>query len=194
MCSSSTTGGDPHVARTHVNIRACRDDDSETMLAVINAAAEAYRGAIPADCWHQPYMPAAEFEGEITAGVRFKGYEVDGVLAGVMGVQAVHNVDLIRHAYVLPAYQGRGIGSALMTHLRSQTDRQLLVGTWTAATWAIGFYERHGFTLVPEASKALLLRTYWNISQRQIETSVVLASPSLSPEEAIRLVKTAVPI
>jgi len=128
---------------------------------------------------------------DIAAGITFVGYEVDGVVAGVMGIQPVRNVDLIRHAYVLPAYQGHGVGSALLTYLRAQTHRQILIGTWTAAIWAIRFYERHGFHLVPEATKALLLRTYWTVSERQIETSVVLAAPRLTSEEAGKLVERA---
>lgn len=158
------------------------------MLAIINAAAEAYRGVIPQDCWHEPYMPADELRFEIEAGIAFMGCEIEGELAGVMGIQPVRNVDLIRHAYVFPAYQGRGVGSALIAHLRTRADRQILVGTWTAATWAIGFYERHGFQLVPEETKAPLLRTYWTISERQVETSVVLAAPHLDHEGAARLI------
>jgi GNAT superfamily N-acetyltransferase len=183
--------GDAFAAASQPTIRRCRDDEAETMLAIINSAAEAYRGAIPADCWHEPYMPAAELQSGIAAGITFVGYEVDGVLAGVMGIQPVGNVDLIRHAYVLPTYQGRGIGSALIAHLRGQVFRPILVGTWTAATWAIRFYERHGFHLVPEATKALLLRSYWTVSGRQIETSVVLAAPRLTSEDARELVERA---
>jgi GNAT superfamily N-acetyltransferase len=170
-------------------IRPCRDDETATMLTIINSAAEAYRGAIPADCWHEPYMSAAELQAEIAAGIAFTAHEIDGVVAGVMGIQPVRNVDLIRHAYVLPAYQGRGVGSALIGYLRARTLRPILVGTWTAATWAIRFYERHNFQLAPESIKALLLRTYWTISQRQIETSVVLTAPRLSEEEARQLVR-----
>lgn len=181
----------PRAAQSQLPIRNCRENETETMLAIINSAAEAYRGAIPADCWHEPYMPAAQLQSEIAAGIKFVGYEVDGVLAGVMGIQPVRNVDLIRHAYVLPAYQGRGVGSALIAYLRAQTFRPMLVGTWTAATWAIRFYERHGFQLVPETAKAPLLRTYWTVSARQIETSVVLAAPRLTSEEAGKLVERA---
>jgi GNAT superfamily N-acetyltransferase len=160
-------------------IRRCRDDERPAMLAIVNAAAEAYRGVIPADRWHEPYMPAAELDGEIAAGVVFWGAEVDGALLGVMGIQAVRDVDLIRHAYVLPATQGRGIGSALIEHLLRTTTRQLLVGTWAAAEWAITFYRRHGFQQVSPATKTRLLQTYWTIPARQIETSVVLARPPL---------------
>jgi GNAT superfamily N-acetyltransferase len=176
MQPTQPLGGDTLAARSQPSIRRCRKDEAATILAIINAAAEAYRGAIPVDCWHEPYMAAAELQSEIAAGITFVGYEMDGVLAAVMGIQPVRDVDLIRHAYVLPAYQGRGIGSALITQLRAQTLRPILVGTWTAATWAIRFYERHGFQLVPEATKERLLRSYWTIPERQIETSVVLAA------------------
>jgi len=159
------------------SIRPCRRDERATILAIVNSAAERYRGAIPSDCWHEPYMSAKELEREIAAGVEFWGYEVDGELLGVMGIQHVRDVDLIRHAYVLPASQGRGVGSALLAHLRALTTRPILIGTWADAEWAIRFYERHGFELVSPSRKASLLKTYWTISDRQIETSVVLASP-----------------
>src|SRR5438445_2387999 len=126
-------------------IRRCRDDDRPAILAIVNAAAEAYRGVIPADCWHEPYMPRDELDAEIAAGVAFWGCEEDGALTGVMGIQPVRDVDLIRHAYVLPGGQRRGVGGAILHHLRSLTDRPMLVGTWAAAEWAIRFYERHGF-------------------------------------------------
>jgi len=160
-------------------IRRCRDDETPTILAIINAAAEAYRGVIPADCWHDPYMPADELRSEVAAGVAFWGCEADGVLLGVMGIQPVQDVDLIRHAYVLPAHQHRGIGTALLQHLRGLSARRMLIGTWAAAEWAIRFYRRHGFELVPAERKATLLRTYWTVPERQIETSVVLADPPL---------------
>jgi GNAT superfamily N-acetyltransferase len=156
-------------------IRRCRDDERETILELVNAAAEAYRGVIPDDCWHEPYMPAEELDREIAAGVEFWGYEADGELIGVMGIQPVRDVVLIRHAYVLPARQGEGIGRALLTHLRAMTDRPILIGTWASAEWAIRFYERNGFELVSEKTKNELLKTYWDIPARQIETSVVLA-------------------
>jgi GNAT superfamily N-acetyltransferase len=158
-------------------IRPCRDDERAAILAIVNAAAEAYRGAIPADRWHEPYMDAAELDAEIAAGVAFSGYEDGGELVGVMGVQPVRDVDLIRHAYVVPERQGRGIGAALLEHLARSTSRRMLVGTWAAAEWAIGFYRRHGFELVSPERKAQLLRAYWTIPERQIETSVVLANP-----------------
>jgi GNAT superfamily N-acetyltransferase len=160
-------------------IRPCRDDERAAILAIVNAAAEAYRGVIPADRWHEPYMPALELAGEIAAGVAFWGYEVDGALVGIMGIQRVGDVDLIRHAYVSPGSQGRGVGSALLARLAGSATRRMLVGTWAAAEWAIRFYRRHGFELVPPELKAELLKTYWTIPDRQIETSVVLASPPL---------------
>jgi GNAT superfamily N-acetyltransferase len=175
-------------AALHPVIRGCRADEIHTMLDIINAAAQAYRGHIPADCWHEPYMSATELKAEIAAGVVFTGCEIEGTLAGIMGIQPVSNVDLIRHAYVLPDFQGQRIGSGLIGHLRARTRRQVLVGTWMAATWAIGFYERHGFQLVSDQLKASLLRTYWTVSERQIETSVVLASPHLTKSEALTLI------
>ncbi|MGB6143641.1 MAG: GNAT family N-acetyltransferase [Rhodanobacter sp.] len=171
-------------------IRRCRDDERATILAIIQAAAEAYRGVIPDDCWHEPYMTLRELDGEIAAGVEFRGYEMDGALVGVMGVQAVRDVDLIRHAYVLPGQQGRGIGGELITHLRRKSARRMLVGTWSAADWAIRFYQRHGFEPVPTAQAPKLLRAYWNISERQIEASVVLADvrpiPAGTPTRFLR--------
>jgi GNAT superfamily N-acetyltransferase len=162
-------------------IRPCRDDERAAILAIVNAAAEAYRGVIPADRWHEPYMEAADLDAEIAAGVAFSGFEEGGALVGVMGVQPVRDVDLIRHAYVLPERQGRGIGAALLEHLARSTSRRMLVGTWAAAEWAIGFYRRHGFELVSPERKADLLRAYWTIPERQIETSVVLANPPDAP-------------
>jgi GNAT superfamily N-acetyltransferase len=160
-------------------VRPCRDDERAAILSIVNAAAEAYRDVIPADRWHEPYMPADELDGEIAAGVAFWGYEDDGALAGIMGIQPVGDVDLIRHAYVAPASQRRGIGGALLEHLAQSARRRMLVGTWAAADWAIRFYERHGFELVAPERTAALLKTYWRIPDRQIETSVVLAKPAL---------------
>jgi GNAT superfamily N-acetyltransferase len=165
------------------SIRSCRDDERAAILLIVNAAAEAYRTVIPADRWHEPYMPADELEGEMAAGVAFWGYEAEGALVGVMGIQPVRDVDLIRHAYVLPGYQRHGVGSALIEHLRGLSDRPMLVGTWAAAEWAISFYRRHGFELVSPERKNVLLKTYWTIPDRQIETSVVLASPPLDRDQ-----------
>jgi GNAT superfamily N-acetyltransferase len=160
-------------------IRRCGEEDLATMLAIVNGAAEAYRGVIPADRWHEPYMPEAELREEIAAGVEFWGLETADGLAGVMGVQPVRDVDLIRHAYVRPGHQRHGVGAELIEHLRRRSARRMLVGTWAAATWAISFYERHGFVLVAPERAAALFRAYWTIPERQIETSVVLAYPPL---------------
>jgi GNAT superfamily N-acetyltransferase len=158
-------------------IRLCRDDERAAILAIVNAAAEAYRGVIPDDRWHEPYMDAQELESEIAGGVAFWGYEADGELIGVMGIQPVDDVDLIRHAYVLPGGQRQGVGGALLLHLRRLTARPMLVGTWAAAEWAIRFYRRNGFEPVSPERKTELLKTYWSIPDRQIEVSVVLADP-----------------
>lgn len=158
-----------------MGIRLCRDDERPQILAIVNAAAEAYRGVIPADRWHEPYMSDAELDRELDDGVVFWGHEVDGELVGVMGIQAVDEVDLIRHAYVLPERQGEGIGRVLLEHLRATASRPMLVGTWASAEWAIRFYERNGFALVTPEQKTALLRRYWSIPDRQIENSVVLA-------------------
>jgi GNAT superfamily N-acetyltransferase len=158
------------------NIRLCRDAERAAILAIVNAAAEAYRGVIPDDCWHEPYMSQNELESEIAAGVRFWGYEVDHALVGVMGIQPVRDVDLIRHAYVLAAHQRQGVGSALLQHLHGLSSQRMLVGTWAAAEWAIRFYRRHGFELVSPERKTAPLQTYWTVPDRQVETSVVLAN------------------
>jgi GNAT superfamily N-acetyltransferase len=156
-------------------IRACDDADVPRILEIVNAAAERYRGAIPEDCWREPYMPPHELAHERAAGVRFLGVEREGRLVGVMGVQAVKDVHLIRHAYVLPSAQGHGVGSRLLQAFVAMTPRPLLVGTWAAATWAIGFYERHGFALASREATPALLAAYWDVPPRQAEVSVVLA-------------------
>ena len=158
-------------------IRPCRRDERDAISAIVNAAAEAYRDVIPADRWQEPYMPEGELDGEIAAGVAFWGYEDGGELLGIMGIQPVDDVDLIRHAYVVPAAQGRGVGGELLEHLMADTARRVLVGTWAAAEWAIRFYAGHGFEQVTREVKTELLRTYWTIPERQIDTSVVLARP-----------------
>jgi GNAT superfamily N-acetyltransferase len=157
-------------------IRPCRADERDAIVAIVNAAAEAYRGVIPADRWHEPYMSRAELDAEIAAGVVFWGHEAGGDLTGVMGIQRVRDVELIRHAYVAPAWQGRGVGGTLLEHLAA--GRPMLVGTWAAAEWAIRFYERHGFVRVAPARVPELLRAYWDIPERQVETSVVLRRAS----------------
>jgi GNAT superfamily N-acetyltransferase len=158
-------------------IRLCREDERDEVYAIVNAAAERYRGVIPEDCWHEPYMPEDALDEEIAAGVEFWGYENDDRLAAVMGVQPVKDVVLIRHAYVRPEHQGQGIGGALLRRLTANTEARILIGTWAAAEWAIGFYRKHGFVQVTPEEKDELLKTYWDIPERQIETSVVLAKP-----------------
>ena len=155
-------------------IRDCTEADFEAIEVIINDAPEAYRGAIPPDCWHEPYMSAEQLKNEITAGVKFWGWEDSGDLAGIMGLQNVRDVTLIRHAYVRTAQQGQGIGGRLLEFLAEKATRPLLVGTWAAAEWAIRFYERRGFRLATPQEKDRLLTKYWTISERQRETSVVL--------------------
>lgn len=156
-------------------IRLCRDSEAEAIYSIINDAAEAYKGIIPQDRWQEPYMSKDELQEEMNADVTFWGYEEDGELLGVMGIQPVQDVTLIRHAYVRPAHQGQGIGGMLLAALRRQTTRPILVGTWANAAWAIRFYVKHGFRLLSPEEKDRLLRNYWSIPERQIETSVVLA-------------------
>jgi GNAT superfamily N-acetyltransferase len=159
-------------------IRPCNEADFDHIHAIINDGARAYQGIIPADRWHEPYMSEAELHSEIAKGVEFSGFEQDNTLQGVMGIQHVLDVTLIRHAYTRTTSQKQGIGAKLLTHLRDQTTRPILIGTWTDASWAIGFYQRQGFTFVPPEQKAPLLKKYWTVPDRQIETSVVLADPS----------------
>ncbi len=156
-------------------IRPCNRDDAATILNIINDAATAYRDVIPSDCWHEPYMSMEYLQQELHAGVRFWGHEHDGVLIGVMGIQHVRDVTLIRHAYVRTIHRNKGIGGKLMSHLKTMISEPALVGTWASAAWAIRFYEKHGFSLVSMEEKNRLLRRYWSISDRQTETSVVLA-------------------
>jgi N-acetylglutamate synthase-like GNAT family acetyltransferase len=156
-------------------IRQCNNSDFETIYSIINEAAEAYRGVIPEDRWKAPYMDREELQHEIDAGVVFWGYEEDGTLIGVMGIQDVMDVTLVRHAYVRTARQNQGIGGTLLSELRNKTTRPLLMGTWSDAVWAVRFYERHGFRLVTPKEKTRLLRKYWSIPERQVETSAVLA-------------------
>ena len=156
-------------------VRQCHDHEFEVIYSIINDAAQAYKGVIPADRWKEPYMSKDELRHEMDEGVVFWGYEEDGELVGVMGIQHVQDVTLIRHAYVRPAKQNQGIGGKLLSFLHRQTARPILIGTWADATWAIRFYEKHGFRLVSPEEKGRLLRKYWSVPARQIETSVVLA-------------------
>lgn len=156
------------------NIRRCTDKDLPGIAAVISEAAIAYRGVIPADCWHEPYMTQADLVSEISAGIAFWGWQEDDRLVGVMGLQKVADVTLIRHAYVRPPVQGRGIGTALLNALAAQAPGPLFVGTWATAEWAIRFYSRHGFRLVSQGERDRLLQTYWTVPSHQRECSVVL--------------------
>jgi GNAT superfamily N-acetyltransferase len=153
-------------------IRKCQPGDTERIYFIINEAAKAYEGVIPPDRYHQPYMPMDELKREIKR-MTFIGWEVDGELVGVMGMEPIKDVTLIRHSYILPDYQQQGIGSKLLKHIEGMvTTSRLLVGTWADAHWAIDFYRKHGFTLLPDKDE--LLGAYWDIPRRQVETSVVL--------------------
>jgi len=156
-------------------IRRCTEDDFETVYSIINDAATAYKGVIPADRWREPYMSTDHLRQELDDGVVFWGYDEDGGLVGVMGIQDVQDVTLFRHAYVRTTMRNRGIGGKLLSFLSGQTKRPVLIGTWVAADWAIRFYEKHGFRLVTMEEKDRLLGKYWSIPGRQTETSVVLA-------------------
>ncbi len=158
-------------------IRLCEMREFGKIYEIINDAAIAYKKVIPADRWKEPYMSKAELQREIEEGIDFYGYYEGDELVGVMGIQNVQDVTLIRHAYVRTTKRRRGTGSALLSLLRGKTMRPLLIGTWEAAGWAIRFYEKHGFKLVPPEEKDRLLKKYWSIPDRQIETSVVLADP-----------------
>jgi GNAT superfamily N-acetyltransferase len=159
-----------------MNIRPCVVSEQAAIVEVINDAARAYRDVIPADRWKEPYMPPEELRGEIAQGVVFRGAFEGRQLLGVMGLQAVRDVVLIRHAYVRTARRREGIGAALLSHLLAGTQGPVLIGTWAAAGWAIRFYEKHGFRLVGAEEKDRLLRSYWTVPERQIAESVVLAS------------------
>jgi N-acetylglutamate synthase-like GNAT family acetyltransferase len=156
-------------------IRLCDDRDFEQICTIINDGAQAYRGIIPADRWSEPYMSREKLQHEIDEGIGFWGFEEAGSIAGVMGLQPVQNVTLIRHAYVRTSSQKRGIGAQLLSHLRDRATGPVLIGTWASASWAIRFYERYGFRIVDNQEKDRLLKKYWNVPERQIETSVVLA-------------------
>ena len=156
-------------------IRECSGRDFEMIYSIINEAAQVYKGVIPGDLWKVPYMSKDELKHEIDAGVDFWGFEEDRRLIGVMGIQHVQDVTLIRHAYVRLQKQHRGIAKKLLLELYKKSDRPILIGTWTDATWAIRFYEKRGFKRVSEPEKKRLLEKYWSIPQRQVATSVVLA-------------------
>ena len=156
-------------------IRPCRAEDLDQIWTIINDGAQAYQGIIPADRFTTPYMSRDKLQHEIADGVVFSGFEDEaGQLVGVMGIQPVQDVTLIRHAYVLSSHQKRGIGAQLLAHLRAKATTPVLIGTWADATWAIRFYQAHGFRLVGPDEKNLLLKKYWTVPARQIETSVVL--------------------
>lgn len=176
MIHDPETLGDacPSATKGSATIRRCTDADLTAIETIINEAAQAYRGVIPPDCWHEPYMTRSELTAEIAAGVNFWGWDESTTLIGIMGIQKVRDATLIRHAYVRTAHQCRGIGSALLAHLSDQATGLLLVGTWAAAEWAIRFYKRHGFRQLSPDEKDRLLSTYWSIPVRQQETSVVL--------------------
>lgn len=156
-------------------IRRSAAADFDTILAIINEAAQAYRGVIPADRWHEPYMPAEELAAEIAAGVVFWVAEDAGRVMGVMGMQDKGEVALVRHAYVAPAAQRRGVGARLLQHVEGLAPKPILIGTWADATWAVEFYRANGYTVVLDEEKNRLLRTFWSIPERQVETSIVLA-------------------
>ena len=153
-------------------IRKLSSKDTDIIYEVIKEAARAYKEVIPNDRYHEPYMPKEELHREMKS-MTFFGWQEESRLIGVMGFQPVKDVTLIRHAYVLPDYQRKGIGTILLNHMKQVTKtKYLLVGTWADASWAIEFYRKHGFKLMP--NKDELLGKYWNIPQRQVETSVVL--------------------
>jgi GNAT superfamily N-acetyltransferase len=158
-------------------IRRCESTDLTVVYAIINDAAMAYRGIIPADRWHEPYMTMEELQREIADGVIFWGYEAENSLVGVMGIQDKGDVALIRHAYVRTAERRKGVGTTLLRHIESKTSRPILVGTWVDAAWAIRFYEKNGYRILSHPETVRLLHRYWNVPERQIETSVVLADP-----------------
>lgn len=155
-------------------IRFCEDRDFPAIFEIINDAAQVYKGVIPPDCWHEPYMPEDKLRSEIQDGVRFCGWEEAGELLGVMGIQNVKDVMLIRHAYVRTIHRNKGIGGKLLKYLLANAGRPVLIGTWKDAVWAVRFYEKHGFRCVTGAEKDQLLQRYWKIPARQVETSVVL--------------------
>jgi len=157
-------------------IRECTEDDLPVLFAIINDAAQAYKGVIPDDRWHEPYMPMEELKREYRDGVLFWGFESDAELIGVMGIQHKGDVDLIRHAYVKTSRRKQGAGTKLLRHLERMTRKPILIGTWADASWAIRFYEKNGYRVLSRTDTERLLKKYWNVSERQAETSVVLAN------------------
>ena len=164
-------------------IRKCTEDDLPALYAIINDAAQAYKGVIPEDRWHEPYMPMQELNQELRDGIQFWGYQSEGELIGVMGIQDKGDVDLIRHAYVKTSRRSQGLGTKLLRHLEQTTSKPILIGTWADATWAIRFYEKHGYRLLSRSETERLLRQYWCIPDRQVATSVVLANAAWTPAE-----------
>jgi GNAT superfamily N-acetyltransferase len=159
----------------HAMIRLCEQREFEQIVAIINDAAHAYKGVIPEECWKEPYMSRDELQHELDAGVAFWGCEKNGKLCAVMGLQAMKDATLIRHAYVLTAFQRQGIGQKLLSHLRGLAKTPILIGTWADALWAIKFYEKNGFRLISPKRKHPLMQRYWTVSREQMEVSVVLA-------------------
>ena len=164
-----------------VTVRPCVATEVPAVFSIINDAAQAYKGVIPPDRWHDPYMPLAELEREIRDGIAFWGCESDGELVGVMGIQDRSEVTLIRHAYVRTAHRREGIGEKLLKHLERITPKPILIGTWSDAAWAIHFYEKNGYRILSRPETERLLRKYWSIPERQVETSVVLANSNWKP-------------
>lgn len=175
-------------------IRQCEEKDFKEIYEIINDGANAYRGVIPADRWHEPYMTEEELRTQMEEGVRFWGYIEGGELSGVMGIQFKGDVTLIRHAYVRTTKRNTGIGSKLLEHLCAITPTPVLIGTWSDADWAIGFYQKHGFRLLSTEEKNNLLRKYWSIPARQVDTSVVLASPDWRNQDGKQILKLTDPI
>ena len=169
-------------------IRPCQHQDFETILTIINDGAYIYKGIIPEDRWNDPYMSGEHLERDINDGIVFWGFENAGELTGVMGIQPVEQVTLIRHAYVRTRSQNLGIGKRLLEHLRTMAHGPVLIGTWAEASWAIRFYQKHGFSLVAEEEKDRLLRKYWKVPDRQIETSVVLCDQAYrDPADTLKI-------
>ena len=164
-------------------IRKCDEDDFEVIWQIINDGAQAYKGVIPLDRWKEPYMSREELRREMHEGVEFWGFEEHGALDGVMGIQPVKDVTLIRHAYVRTRRQRVGIGALLLAHLHSLASGPVLIGTWAAASWAIQFYEKHGFRVAGPEQKNALLRRYWTVPDAQIVASVVLMDRNAKVEK-----------